>query len=262
MGHKPMSSKKKSTNGSLKNLKWQAMLSAVLLLASIGLYAFHFMIFHDSHHIFIYLLGDIAFLPIEVFFITLIINQLLGNRDKRVKLKKLNMVIGTFFSEVGSQLLRQFLKFEKNERALSAAVMHTRRWGEKDFLVLLKQLPGFAHDIDIRGGSLPQLKDFLIARRGFLLSLLGNANLLEHDKFTDLLWAVFHLTDELEHRPDFERLPAADLQHLAQDLSRAFQLLLLEWLAYMRHLKNDYPYLFSLAIRMNPFDQGASAIIK
>jgi hypothetical protein len=207
------------------------------------------------------LLGDLAFLPIEVLFVTLIINQLLSSRDKRVKLKKMNMVIGTFFSEVGSQLLRKFLKFEKNEKALAALVLHTRRWADKDFLQLAKQLPGFTFDIDIHGGSLPELKVFLTSRREFLLSLLGNANLLEHDKFTDLLWAVFHLTDELEYRLDFEHLPAVDLQHLAMDLRRAFKLLALAWLAYMRHLKDDYPYLFSLAIRTNPFDSEASAII-
>ena len=92
------------------------------------------------------------------------------------------------------------------------------------------------------------------------MSLLGNPNLLEHDKFTDLLWSVFHLTDELVYREDFAGLPAADLQHLAQDLRRAFHLLVLEWLAYMQHLKHDYPYLFSLAIRTNPFDAEASPI--
>jgi len=245
----------------MKKIKWQLLLSAALVLLSCGLYFLHFLIFHDARHIFIYLLGDIAFLPFQVLFVTLIINQLLSSRDKRVKLKKLNMVIGTFFSEAGSQLLRQFLKFEKNEKALAALVLHTRRWSDQDFLKLLKQLPGFGYDIDIRGGNVSELKVFLISRREFLLTLLGNANLLEHDKFTDLLWAVFHLTDELEYRLDFDHLPAADLQHLAQDLRRAFQLLVLEWLAYMRHLKHDYPYLFSLAIRTNPFDSEASVII-
>jgi hypothetical protein len=245
----------------MKNSRWQVILSAVLVLTTVGLYLLHFLIFNDAHHIFIYLLGDIAFLPIEVLFVTLIINQLLGNREKRAKLKKLNMVIGTFFSEAGTELLKLFLTFEKNDKTLKAFVLSDRRWTDKDFLKLLKQLPGFAYDIDIRGGNLPELKVFLTSRRDFLLSLLGNANLLEHDKFTDLLWAVFHLTDELEYRGDFNRLPAADLQHLAQDLRRAFQLLVLEWLAYMRHLKLDYPYLFSLAIRTNPFDSKASPII-
>ncbi|MBA7569274.1 hypothetical protein ES708_11013 [subsurface metagenome] len=31
-----------------------------------------------------------------------------------------------------------------------------------------------------------------------------------------------------------------------------------EWLDYMKHLKNNYPYLFSLAMRTNPFDANAS----
>jgi len=246
----------------MKNSKWQLALSAVLVVAAIGLHFVHFLIFHDAHHIFIYLLGDLAFLPLEVLFVTLIINQLLSSRDKRIKLKKMNMVIGTFFSEAGGELLRSFLEFEKNSETLKALVLHDRRWADADFNRLVKQLPGYAYDIDIRSGALSGLKEFLIARRAFFLSLLGNANLLEHDKFTDLLWAVFHLTDELGHRENFDRLPASDLQHLAQDLRRAFGLLLQEWLAYMRHLKRDYPYLFSLAIRTNPFDSEASAIIK
>ncbi|MCX6555997.1 MAG: hypothetical protein NTW95_00960 [Candidatus Aminicenantes bacterium] len=246
----------------MKKSKWQIILSALLVILSAMLYFAHFLIFRDSRHIFIYLLGDLAFLPVEVLFVTLIINQLLSSRDKRVKLKKLNMVIGTFFSEVGSPLLRRFLKFAKNEPELATIVMHTRQWADKDFARLLRQLPDFTYVIDIHGGDLPGLKTNLCAQRGFLLSLLGNANLLEHDKFTDLLWAVFHLTDELEQRREFGLLPAADLEHLAQDLRRAFMLLTLEWLAYMRHLRHDYPYLFSLAIRTNPFDGEASPIIK
>jgi hypothetical protein len=29
----------------------------------------------------------------------------------------------------------------------------------------------------------------------------------------------------------------------------------------MRYLKNNYPYLFSLAMRTNPFDQNATPVI-
>ncbi len=246
----------------MNKVKWQVVLSAGLVILTAGMYLLHFLIFKDARHIFIYLLGDIAFLPLQVLFVTLIINRLLSNREKRTKLKKMNMVIGTFFSEVGGGLLGMFLQFEKNEKDLKALVLHDQRWGDKDFIRLRGRLREFQYDVDCRGGSLRELRVFLAARRTFLLSLLGNANLLEHDTFTDLLWAVFHLTDELLHRDDFELLPAADLQHLAQDLRRALQLLVLEWLAYMRHLKHAYPYLFSLAIRTNPFDADASAIFK
>lgn len=244
----------------MKNLKWQVVLSTILVLLSLGLYWLQFLIFKDAHTIFVTLLGDIAFLPFQVLFVTLIINQLLSNREKRAKLKKMNMVIGTFFSEVGGELLKMFLQFEKNEKDLRAVVLHDRRWADKDFSRLQSRLREFQYEIGCHGGSLPELKVFLAARRTFLLSLLGNTNLLEHDTFTDLLWAVFHLTDELLYREDFTKLPAADLEHLAQDLRRAFHLLVLEWLAYMRHLKHDYPYLFSLAMRTNPFDAEASPI--
>ena len=97
----------------MKNSKWQVILSVALIAASLGFYLVQFLIFGDARSIFEYFLSDIAFLPIQVLFVTLIINQLLGNREKKAKLKKMNMVIGTFFSEVGGELLKRFLQFRK-----------------------------------------------------------------------------------------------------------------------------------------------------
>ena len=90
---------------------------------------------------------------------------------------------------------------------------------------------------------------------------MENPNLLEHESFTDLLWAVFHLTEELENREDFEKIPGTDYEHLIRDTQRAYNAMIFEWIAYMNHLKNNYPYLFSLAVRTNPFDLKASPII-
>ena len=106
------------------------------------------------------------------------------------------------------------------------------------------------------------LQNFLVDKRGFLLRLLENPNLLEHEHFTDLLWAVFHLAEELSHRTDVKELPDTDYQHLAGDIARAYKLLIRQWLEHMEHLKNDYPYLFSLAIRTNPFNPDASPEVK
>jgi hypothetical protein len=55
---------------------------------------------------------DIAFVPIQVLLVTLIISGLLNMREKRVRLEKLNMVIGTFFSEVGTRLVAYFSDFD------------------------------------------------------------------------------------------------------------------------------------------------------
>jgi len=81
-----------------------------------------------------------------------------------------------------------------------------------------------------------------------MLRLLENPNLLEHESFTDMLWAIFHFTEELEKRASFDDLPRTDYEHLEGGLERAYKHVLSEWLKYMEHLMDNYPYLFSLAI--------------
>ena len=65
--------------------------------------------------------------------------------------------------------------------------------------------------------------------------------------------------DGLSYEHDFKDLPETDYQHLSGDIKRAYILLISQWLNYMQHLQEDYPYLFSLAIRTNPFDPQAHA---
>lgn len=72
---------------------------------------------------------------------------------------------------------------------------------------------------------------------------------------------VAQVADELQHRPDLAHLPGGDYQHLAVDAGRAYSALTAEWLKYMAHLLQRYPYLFSLALRTNLFDPTASPVI-
>jgi len=44
------------------------------------------------------------------------------------------------------------------------------------------------------------------------LRLLENPVLLEHESFTELLRSVFHLSEELEQRDDFGKLPRYRLE--------------------------------------------------
>lgn len=46
-----------------------------------------------------------------------------------------------------------------------------------------------------------------------MLTLLENPQLFEHDRFTDLLHAVFHLADESNARESFIDLPTTDYNH-------------------------------------------------
>lgn len=242
----------------MRHQRWQIFLGFSLIILSFLLYLFHYMLFHDAHHILIYLVGDIAFVPIEVLLVTLIIHQLLNQREKRSRLEKLNMVIGAFFSEVGTELLAFFSDFDPRLDTIRKHLIVGTDWTNETFVEVHRTLRTYDYGIAIEKIDLKTLKVFLKQRRDFLLRLLENPNLLEHESFTSLLWAVFHLTEELVHRKDaLGSLPGPDRTHIAGDIKRAYILLVNEWLDYMGHLKNNYPYLFSLAMRTNPFDQEA-----
>jgi hypothetical protein len=235
---------------------------AIAFVALSGIaYFIHYLIFRDVYHIFIYMIGDLAFLPLEVLLVVVIIERLLARREVQAKLEKLNMVVGAFFSELGNYLLQDLLKHFDNRQDIAGHLNITENWTKKDF----KKAADFAYhlkvDVDCRNVDLGRLKAFLAEKRTFLLTMLENPNLLEHDRFTDLLWAVTHLDEELEARTSFIDLPEKDLEHLAVDIQRMYDHLASEWLDYVQHLKSKYPFLFSLVLRTHPFQEQRSPIV-
>ncbi len=246
----------------MKKYSWQFLLVLVLVGSSVFAYLVHYAIFRDSRHIFLYLIGDIAFLPVQVLFVTLIVDRLLNRREKMAMLKKMNMVIGVFFTEMGRSLLETFKGFDSKAAELGKGLLLEMGWTERDYSAAAARCRAHESGIALRTGDLEILRSFFLGKRDFLVSLMENPNLLEHESFTDLLWAVFHLLEELAVREDVGHLHDADIRHIIGDINRAYELLLVEWLAYLAHLKSDYPYLFSLALRMNPFDPNASPGIR
>jgi hypothetical protein len=246
----------------MKHVKWQIIFGISLLVLSVCIYSIQIDIFRNPRETFFLLFQDLAFIPISVLTVTLIIDQLLRIREKRAMLKKMNMVIGAFFSEVGTTLLKSFSDFDINFDRIRQNLVITSDWSEKDFSRVGKQLREYDYDIKSEKADIENLKHFLVGKRAFLLGLLENPNLLEHETFTSLLWAVFHLTEELASRVDVRKLRATDYAHLSGDIKRAYIYLIAEWVAYMKHLKSDYPYLFSLATRTNPFDPDASPEVR
>jgi len=245
----------------MNRVKWQLALGVLLVAISVLLYDMQINIFHSTRDTFFYLFQDLAFIPIQVLLVTLILNQLLNVREKLSMLNKLNMVIGTFFSEVGTTLLKSFAAFDQNTGKIRGELLVKGEWSDQQFAAVTKQVRSHDYQIHTTESDLEELKIFLMGKRKFLLGLLENPNLLEHETFTELLWAVFHLSEELAVREDLQHLMPSDGNHIAGDIRRAYTILIVEWLAYMKHLKQDYPYLFSFAVRMNPFDPNASPTI-
>ena len=246
----------------MRRFTWRTNLILSLIAASLFFYLINYLVFRDPPFMLRLLTLQLGFVPISVILITLFLNQLLVRRERRSRLEKLNMVIGAFFSEVGTTLLKAFSDFNPYRDKISKELIITNDWSGRDFASAQEHFRNYDFKIDMQMDYLEELRSILIEKRGFLLRLLENPNLLEHESFTDLLWAIFHLTEELAHRVDIRKLPDTDYEHLSNDMKRAYGLLVSEWIAYMQHMKGSYPYLFSLAIRTNPLDPNASPEVK
>ena len=171
------------------------------------------------------------------------------------------MVIGVFFSEVGHKLLGLFSSHGNVINEIRKHLLVSSNWTEGRFVTALKVIKEYKVEIDAAELDLNELSSFLNRKRDFLLDLLENPVLIEHEDFSDALLSVFHLLDELSSRNELSALPKSDIKHLTDDIIRVYENLIVQWVIYLRHLKGEYPYLFSLAIRTNPFDKNASPVV-
>ena len=245
----------------MKKINWHFLLVLILISLSVVLYSVYFIIYGDVSYIFNSILAKISFVPIQVLLIALVLNRLLTYHEKRARLEKLNMIVGAFFTEVGTFLLSYFSAHDPQQQNLSAELKFNDEWDDAKFGQLKISLKKYDFLVQTNEDMLTELNKFLQQNRAFFLRLLENPNILEHKSFSDLLLASFHLCEELQSRKNFSDLPITDHQHLVIDIKRAYKLLVNEWLLYINQLRKNYPYFFSHAMRTNPFDQGASPIV-
>jgi voltage-gated potassium channel len=185
-----------------------------------------------------------------------------NRREELLRQQKLDMVTGLFFSEMGNDLLKQFTRLDPEIRTLRSALKLSEEWKDEDFekaYTVLKQ-----HRLSVNTGltDINALLEYLQNKADLLLRLIENPIIHEHETFTELLRAIFHLRDELLNRSDLFKVSDSDRKHLEGDIIRAYKLLIFQWLRYIHYLKKNYRYLFSLAMRINPFDPKADAAVK
>jgi len=186
---------------------------------------------------------------------------LLARREESSRQERLGMVIGIFHSEIGSLLLKFLVDADSDAKNIKNELKVDKNWTGENFDAVIKKLPGHSYRIDPDKIALRELRSFLAKKGTTLLRLLENPNLMEHESFTDLLRAVFHFREELLHRNDLSYSSKEDREHLANDAARIYRLLVKQWISHLEYLKNSYPYLYSLAVRTNPFSSDASPYI-
>jgi len=208
--------------------------------------------------IFLIIIGIGTFLTI----VTTATQMLVQSGHDKLRKQRLNMLIGVFFTEVGNKLLIIFIQFDPDIDAIRKDCAINEAWSSNEFTRLKRSLQHYEYSVSPKLIDLETMFKFLKDKGDLLVRQIENQDLIEHESFTELLWAIVHLRDELLSRKSFNNLPKTDITHLANDTKRAYSLLVRQWIFYLEHLKQHYPYLFSLALRTNPFCESQSVIVE
>ena len=83
-------------------MKELTLLAAILVISSAAIYTLHYFIFRYPPYIFIFLVGDVAFVFQEVLLVGLVRRTHGDTAGESAMLHKLNTVTGVFFNEVGT----------------------------------------------------------------------------------------------------------------------------------------------------------------
>ncbi|MHB1343842.1 MAG: potassium channel family protein [Thermoleophilia bacterium] len=185
-----------------------------------------------------------------------------SRRERRERLQNLHLVIGVFFSELGNDLLRRFSVSDTHRDELVEHMSGMGVWTRPRFVEAGVRVRSHQYRLTTEHIDLAALHQILLEKRPLLVRILENPTLQEHERFTDLLRATFHLAEELAYRPSLLGLEEKDAAHLVGDAARVYGQLVPQWLDYVTHLHGEYPYLFSLAARTNPFDAGSSVHVE
>jgi hypothetical protein len=182
-------------------------------------------------------------------------------RERGLRIERSSALVGVFFSEIGNDLIKLFLSADPEVEHLCKDASIRDDWTEADFASLRARIEDHEYNIEYAKAPFAEIRDVLSTKTDTLLRLYENPTLLDEGPFTRLLRATLHLREELVLRQTLDG-PISDLSHLADDAGRVYELLSANWVQYVSLMRKTYPYLFSLALRNNPFDEGCSPVVR
>ena len=210
-----------------KRLSWKLKFSILMVLLIIIIYGSNYLVLGDAEHIISYVWTHLGFIPVDILLVAFLLDEIIERKEKEAMLEKLDMLMSTFFSEVGNELINQLSTVNKY-KASTENLKSIKNWEDKDYENKLNELKSSTVDfsaidmgLEDREEFLENLRTLLVDKREFIINLINNPNLLEKEEFTGLINAILHLDD----------------------------------------LNKHYPYMIALIIRTNPFDETASVYV-
>ena len=172
----------------------------LLLCASALLYAIHYLIFRDLHHLAIFGLHELAFVPLEVILVTLGLDQLVEKTHREEARSKVSIIETLYFNESGGTMLRYLTSFDPDAARLRELLQVTEDWHSSDFRQAIRQLKSYPFLLDLDRIDFFGLHYHLSQRHEYYRSMLENPALTQSEAFTEMIMKIYLLWEELDGR--------------------------------------------------------------
>ena len=218
----------------------------LLLCTSALLYAIHYLIFRDLHHLAIFGLHELAFVPLEVILVTLGLDKLVEKTHREEARSKVSIIETLYFNESGGTMLRYLTSFDPDAARLRELLQVTENWRSSDFRQAIRQLKSYPFLLDL------DRIDFF-GLHYHLSSMLENPALTQSEAFTEMIMKIYLLWEELDGRTNLYQLPEKDRNYLAELLHEIYRELTEYWLDNVYNHSIHNRFRLHRAIESNPF---------
>lgn len=225
----------------------------LLLCVSALLYAIHYLIFRDLHHLAIFGLHELAFVPLEVILVTLGLDQLVEKTHREEARSKVSIIETLYFNESGGTMLRYLTSFDPDAARLRELLQVTEDWHSSDFRQAIRQLKSYPFLLDLDRIDFFGLHYHLSQRHEYYRSMLENPALTQSEAFTEMIMKIYLLWEELDGRTNLYQLPEKDRSYLAELLHEIYRELTEYWLDNVYNHSIHNRFRLHRAIESNPF---------
>ena len=115
-----------------KHLSWKAKFSILMVVLIIVIYGSNYLVLGDAEHIISYVWTHLGFIPVDILLVAFLLDEIIERKEKEAMLEKLDMLMSTFFSEVGNNLIKQ-LSTVNEHKANTENLKSIKTWDEEDF---------------------------------------------------------------------------------------------------------------------------------
>lgn len=196
---------------------------------------------------------ELAFMPVYVFITAVFAERMLSRSEKAEMSRRTNALVGTFYNEIGYDIIKKLIKFDSNSDTLRNKISIDSGLDSPKVKAIHRLAETYTYGSPKDKEDILEIGELLAAKKDFMLIMMSNASLLEKDEFSELLLSVNHIHEALKTIDDISAMSDDLVDHFHSDIEKAYRCLIGVWVSYLSFIKNEDPYLYILAVAKNPF---------